>query len=194
MLSKRSEDKKERLRKNLVKIKSYFLISFFIALQAPETYLNAQVQPEMEKRAFREMGWLIPGLANFDKAKAFNTPEKIINGIPVQETPIQPDTIGGSGHNSRTVKLLITEKPVRKEMEVRVSSITKYSINGKTFCYLVKMSPASIDITYAADMIWAYYDEVGNGLFQIREIVGPKHPGNTAAYPVRLPDWVKKTD
>jgi hypothetical protein len=173
-------------------VKIHYLLLFSIALQAPETYLVAQVQPEMEKRVFREMGWLIPGLANFDKTKAFNTTEKIIDGIPVQETPIQPDTILGSGQNSRTVTLLITDIPVKKEVEVRVGSITKYSINGKAFCYLVKMSPASTDITYAVDMTWAYYDAEGNGLFQIREIVGPKQPGNTASYPIRLPDWVKK--
>jgi hypothetical protein len=162
-----------------------FMLSCFLTIQATGSGLVAQVAPGSAKPAYRQKGWVVPGIEHPERLKIFDRREKIIESTAVQISSIRRESKTtildyGSGHNG----------------EVVINEIYQYSFNGRPFCYLVNMSPSREGgkLISAVDFQYAYYDEDGKGVFQTREIVGPAPPPHsTDPYPVHLPIWVKMT-
>jgi hypothetical protein len=68
-----------------------------------------------------------------------------------------------------------------------VSSIKRYGINNRPFCYLVSVQPHGFDRLEE----YAYYDEVGDGIFRVKEKF-LEQPSRISLNFLRLPKWVEQ--
>lgn len=138
-------------------------------------------------------GWIIPGIEKHDQLKVIKQNEKTREGISIRESIYEPkrDRDGRRPHVKIPIRIKSNGNQKYEEKEVVVREIIEYMIDGKPFCFLIKMSPMdkfgnAIGKSYG----YAYYDENGSGLFQTREPVGII--GGPSGWHLRIPEWVKQ--
>lgn len=140
-------------------------------------------------------GWAIPGLSKSHPMKIKSQSERMIEGKRIRITSLQMEDTHDD-NNPREIKLPIlddsSDPAVFSEMDVFINSVTQSDIKGKTFCYLVSVSPIYGGESVGVEYYYAYYDENGDGLFRKRERVYLDYLDvKSGKELIHLPTWVK---
>lgn len=136
-------------------------------------------------------GWSIPFPSYSHPIQIKHQSEIMVEGkrIRITSFKIEDNPVDNS---PRVIKLPIMDDsgdiPVIAEQNVFINAISQMDIEGKIFCYLVRVSPVYGGNSAGVEYIYAYYDESGDGLFRKRELINP-HPGDGVLF--RLPEWMK---
>jgi hypothetical protein len=135
----------------------------------------------LARKLMNKDGWQIPGLAH---AKEIKPPTLIPaagnDSVKVYSTWLRPFNEDSS---KVTLNNYLSDAQVKELgiIAVQVLTIVKYEINNRPFCYVAKYRS-----TYTVEAL-AYYDEDGDGLFELVEIAKA-----SLDFIPRIPDWIKQ--
>ena len=159
-----------------------FMLSLFLALQIADSGSFAQNIPSVLKREVNEQVWAVPGIKDLNQVKVYNLREEVIEGIPVQVSSIASDGTRVPGN--------------AKGCSMEAMGIARFAVNRKAFCYRIPMRFFCIDENGSGGALgvsctYAYYDEQGQGVFTIRDMINDVL-GGPDYWHIHLPEWVKK--
>jgi hypothetical protein len=150
-----------------------FILSLFLTMQMTPVDLFPLNDV---KKEFKEQGWDIPCVKESHRiVSSRESRSEVIEGISVKisSIPTNEQKPNIFGQNSKFAVVMINQ----------------YSFNEKPFCYFAVIGNGD----RAGLTMYAYYDEEGEGVFQLREDWGtPTGRSDISDWRIHLPDWVKE--
>jgi hypothetical protein len=120
-----------------------------LILLHPYMLLDSVAQ-DMQRKDFKayinERGWKVPGTEEIKTRPVLRQREETINGIKIQITDINPIRKLKGGFDAYTTMPAINisnDTVYYRDHSVVALALTKYSFEGKVFCYLVSMATYS---------------------------------------------------
>jgi hypothetical protein len=166
---------------SLISILAYISINVSIN-PAQKGFLESNKTPTALLEVKNHDGWKIPGIK---RARVVETKNSLISEVTVLEEKLKLSSEAST--NIEYYSLNQNNKLEMFSVLCYVESIYSYSLNGKKFAYRVFYSPLliedGIEVKTRAISIIHYYDEDGDGKFEVR-YERMKEP--------KLPAWFQK--
>jgi hypothetical protein len=163
--------------------------------------LPGQTEYRPLNRVINHDGWSIPGLLEIVGRKPVSTEVANFDGTRVEISRFSDLPIWNKRHRHYLSSHVVfvwqrdNDSAIVLERELVTNGLRRYSVKGKPFLYLMLAYPCSVGPhgpggCTGADVMLAYYDEDGDGKFEVEEFVNSViSPDPSKNWKPHVPAW-----